>query len=138
MQEENTESVKFLALRQEKGWTLAQAAEYSGYGVSTINGLEKRGEGSERLKERLMALYTGIENPNTETEKENTERPKKNHSENTQQPSHEEEPSPAEWKRRALVAEAKLKNLQEACNAMGQHVQALGCTVQSFGRIISE
>ncbi len=48
-----------------------------------------------------------------------------------------DEPSAAEWKRRALAAEAKLKHLQEACSAMGQHVEALGCTVRHFGSIIS-
>ncbi len=48
------------------------------------------------------------------------------------------EPTPEEWKQRALLAEAKLRSLQDACNTMGQHVAALASTVQSFGRVIAE
>lgn len=43
-----------------------------------------------------------------------------------------------EWMERALRAEAKLKHLQRACNALGQHVSALGMTVDDFSKIISE
>ena len=41
------------------------------------------------------------------------------------------------WKERALRAEAKLAHLQRACNALGQHVSALGMTVDDFSKIIS-
>lgn len=42
------------------------------------------------------------------------------------------------WKARALRAGAKLKHLQRACNALGQHVSTLGMTVDDFSKIISE
>jgi transcriptional regulator with XRE-family HTH domain len=53
----NTESVNWAALRKAAGLTLAVAAERAGYGVATINGLEKRGEGSDRLKVTLASIY---------------------------------------------------------------------------------
>lgn len=43
-----------------------------------------------------------------------------------------------EWKMRAPVAEAKLEHLRRAVQALGQHVSALGLTVDDFSRIISE
>ncbi len=52
-----SESVNFADLRKFAGMTLDQAARLSGYGVATINGLEKTGAGSRRLRERLLAVY---------------------------------------------------------------------------------
>lgn len=49
----------------------------------------------------------------------------------------EEEGDLQHWKRRALEAEAKLSHLRTACAALGQHVSALGITVEDFSRIIS-
>lgn len=49
-----------------------------------------------------------------------------------------QELSAEEWRTRALIAEAKLAHLSSACAALGQHVQALGTTVNEFGKIISE
>lgn len=53
----NTESVKWSELRRAHGLTLQQVSEKTGYGVATINGLEKRGDGSVRLKTALAELY---------------------------------------------------------------------------------
>lgn len=53
----NSESVKWGELRLEAGMTLADAAARSGYSQATINGLEKHGEGSTRLQERLLDVY---------------------------------------------------------------------------------
>jgi hypothetical protein len=47
----------FKTARTAAGLTLQQAAQLSGYGVATINGLEKHGEGSDRLKKRLGEVY---------------------------------------------------------------------------------
>lgn len=52
-----TDSVNWAQMRKAAGLTLQQVAEKSGYGVATINGLEKRGEGSARLKALLATLY---------------------------------------------------------------------------------
>lgn len=46
--------IDWKALRERAGLTLEQVAEKSGYAVTTINGLELRDEGSERLRERLL------------------------------------------------------------------------------------
>ena len=54
--QKNTETVNFAQLRKDAGLTLAQLAELSGFGVATINGLEKRGEGSERLRKKIMEI----------------------------------------------------------------------------------
>lgn len=42
-----------------------------------------------------------------------------------------------QWKERAMKAEAKLAHLERACAALGQHVSALGITVENFSKIIS-
>lgn len=47
-------------MREDSGLTLAQLAELSGYSVSAINGLELRGEGSDRLKKKLLEI---LQNP---------------------------------------------------------------------------
>ena len=51
-----TETVNWSEIRKKSGLTLSQASELTGFGVATINGLEKRGEGSQRLKDKLMAV----------------------------------------------------------------------------------
>lgn len=43
-------------MRERAGLTLADVKSRTGYGISTINGLEQRGEGSERLKEKLKEV----------------------------------------------------------------------------------
>ncbi|MDZ4287810.1 MAG: helix-turn-helix transcriptional regulator [Prosthecobacter sp.] len=53
----NSDSVNWAQLRKDRGLTLQEAAAQSGYGAATINGLEKHGEGSPRLKTRLAILY---------------------------------------------------------------------------------
>ena len=50
-----TETVNFSEIRKNAGLTLAQVSELTGFGIGTINGLEKRGEGSKRLKDKLLA-----------------------------------------------------------------------------------
>jgi transcriptional regulator with XRE-family HTH domain len=40
-------------LREKAGYTLEQMAEMTGYSVSTINGLELKDEGSERLRDAV-------------------------------------------------------------------------------------
>lgn len=52
-----TESVNWRELRESRGLTLAQASALSGYGTATINGLEKHGDGSARLKAALAGIY---------------------------------------------------------------------------------
>jgi len=51
-----TESVNYSDLRKSAGLTLSQLSELTGFGVATINGLEKRGEGSARLKEKVASV----------------------------------------------------------------------------------
>lgn len=51
-----TDSVNWAELRKAAGLTLAQLSEMTGFGVGTINGLEKRGEGSKRLKDKMLAV----------------------------------------------------------------------------------
>ncbi len=89
MQEEIAENRNFKALREELGLTLAQLSEMSGYSISTISLLELKGEGSKRLKEKLMEILLSG----------------KNNSESIQTDY---------WRDRALVAEEKLKMLKAA------------------------
>ncbi len=132
MQEKSLTQANFLVKRiiQESGKKQSDIAQALGVSYVTVNRWVKGGRNISPEHFAALCAYLGVENASSDTElskvKELTQMQEKS------------EPSAEEWKRRALVAEAKLKNLQEACNAMGQHVQALGCTVQSFGRIISE
>lgn len=89
MQEEIAENRNFKALREELGLTLAQLSEMSGYSISTISLLELKGEGSKRLKDKLMEILLSG----------------KNNSESIQTDY---------WRDRALVAEEKLKMLKAA------------------------
>lgn len=50
--------MNFKALREQAGLTLEELAEKSGYSVSTINGLELNGEGSDRLKDKLREILS--------------------------------------------------------------------------------
>jgi transcriptional regulator with XRE-family HTH domain len=54
--------MNYQQLREQAGLTLEKAAKASGYGIATINGLEKHGEGSGRLKAKLLEIY-GIQKP---------------------------------------------------------------------------
>lgn len=45
-------------MREQAGLTLADLAAKSGYGISAINGLELKGRGSERLKERIREVLS--------------------------------------------------------------------------------
>ena len=89
MQEEIAENRNFKALREELGLTLAQLSEMSGYSISTISLLELKGEGSKRLKDKLMEILLSG----------------KNNSESIQTDY---------WRDRALVAEEKVKMLKAA------------------------
>lgn len=51
-----TDPVNFRELRERANLTLSQLAEITGYSVATINGLELHGEGSRRLKDRLVSV----------------------------------------------------------------------------------
>lgn len=87
--EKLTETVNWSEVRKNSGLTLAQLSELTGFGVATINGLEKRGEGSKRLKDKMMAVLL----------------------------SRTEEGAPSEarfWRDRALAAEQKLAMLKAA------------------------
>ena len=59
--EKNTEPVNFAELRKGKGLTLEELARRTGYGVSTINGLEKTGEGGARLRAAVLRALTETE-----------------------------------------------------------------------------
>jgi transcriptional regulator with XRE-family HTH domain len=91
-------------LREVAGLTLEELSKRTGYGISTINGLEKRGEGSARLKERLLEIL----NPQIETAK----------------PVDDLREIPpgfsvqSEWRHRALYAEGEVKRLRAALAAM--------------------
>jgi hypothetical protein len=47
----------FKALRKAAGLTLKQAAALSGYTTGAINGQELKGNGSDRLKAKLLEIY---------------------------------------------------------------------------------
>ncbi len=49
------------ALREQAGMTLEQLAKKSGWSPAAINGLELRGEGSQRLKDKLAELLLPAE-----------------------------------------------------------------------------
>lgn len=61
MQEKFTENRNFQEMRCGRGWTLAKLAELSGYSIATLNALELRGEGSMRLKKKVLSLLTNNE-----------------------------------------------------------------------------
>lgn len=83
-----SENVNWQELRSKAGLTLQQLAEISGYSVAAINGLELKGEGSPRLKDKLHSILL----------------------------SSNEEGARAEvghWRERALIAEEKLRILKK-------------------------
>jgi transcriptional regulator with XRE-family HTH domain len=53
-----TENVNWLDLREKSGLTLAQLATISGYSIATINGLELKNQGSDRLRDKLKSIFT--------------------------------------------------------------------------------
>lgn len=91
------------AARERSGLTLEQLAERVGYGVSTINGLELRGEGSERLKEKLLEVLgpylvaESVKDPLVLQVKDAED---------------------INWKERALNAERQLASLREALRSL--------------------
>ena len=83
------QNVNFSDLRKKSGLTLAQVSEMSGFGISAINGLEKTGKGSKRLKDKLTSVLL----------------------------SQDEEGAKSEtrfWRDRCLIAEKKLESLKGA------------------------
>lgn len=53
-----TENVNWSDLREKSGLTLAQLAAISGYSVATINGLELKNQGSDRLRGKLLSIFS--------------------------------------------------------------------------------
>ena len=53
-------SENYQKMREACGLTLQQAAKHSGYSVGTINGLELRGAGSQRLRHKLREVYGDV------------------------------------------------------------------------------
>lgn len=47
----------FKAIREERDLTLKDVSELAGYSISTISDFERTGEGSQRLKEKLLQIY---------------------------------------------------------------------------------
>lgn len=86
-----TEDENWAVLRASAKLTLVEVARATGYGVATINGLEKNNHGSVRLKEALRKLY-GLSD---DTLKEEAK-----------------EYQVIDWRDRAVRAEAKLAQLQ--------------------------
>ena len=87
--EKLTETVNWSDLRKSSGLTLAQLSELTGFGVATINGLEKRGEGSKRLRDKMMAVLLSKNEEGVHSEARF-------------------------WRDRALAAEQKLSMLKSA------------------------
>ena len=87
-----TETENWAVLRASAKLTLVEVSKATGYGVATINGLEKNNHGSVRLKEALRKLY-GLSD---DTLKEDTKAYQV-----------------IDWRDRAVRAESKLAQLQE-------------------------
>lgn len=77
----------------DAGLTLAEAAARSGYSQATINGLEKHGTGSQRLKDRLDEVYGG---------------------------SKVAETVGIDWRERALTAETELRTIRARLLELGE------------------
>jgi transcriptional regulator with XRE-family HTH domain len=95
-----TETVNWSALRLAAGMTLAEAAEKSGYGIATINGLERNGAGSKRLMDALHDLYgcpPGVSEPKMK-------------------------PQPVDWRSRALYAEDELRSVQKRLINLAENI----------------
>lgn len=99
-------------MREQAGLTLAELAKQSGYSIGTINGLELKGEGSQRLKDRLNEVLTPLVN------KESVKRGRLE-SVTTGVALHESaaHSETETWKRRAKDAEEKLHNLRTMLRA---------------------
>ncbi len=124
-------SVNLREILKQTGWKQVDLAKAIGVSPVTVNRWLKRSNGI--AKEYLEAISTAIGVDVMKlTGCEILREQLTDNSETDKDPSYEE------WRNRALIAEAKLKHLQEACSALGHHVSALGCTVQSFSKIISE
>lgn len=86
-----TETENWSVLRASAKLTLMEVAKATGYGVATINGLEKNNQGSVRLKEALRKLY-GLSDDTLKEEAKAYQ--------------------VIDWRDRAVRAEAKLAKLQ--------------------------
>lgn len=89
--------------------TLAVAAAKSGYSKPTINGLELRGEGSQRLKDRLRQIYTLAPT--------DADSVKRGHSDSVKSPvammdEATEYLTCEQWRDKALAAERKLEAIR--------------------------
>ena len=85
--------------REAKGMTLVQVAELSGYGIGTISDLERKGLGSDRLKQKLTDIYI-----RTSTDSTLRETAPKNSGDSDSEI----------WRRRALLAEKDLADLRNS------------------------
>ena len=96
------------AAREQAGLTLAQMATQSGYGISAINKLELKNEGSERLRKSVLEVLAAVKNtrcviyPTEDSAKSGVARL-------IDQP---DLVTPEQWKLRAIQAEEKLEQLQ--------------------------
>jgi transcriptional regulator with XRE-family HTH domain len=81
--------------------TLNELARATGYSVSTINGLELNGEGSERLKKRLLEVLP-YSPQNTDSVISGI----------AMKESQVEYKTKADWQQRALTAEKKLQAIR--------------------------
>ena len=79
--------------------TLVQVAELSGYGIGTISDLERKGLGSDRLKQKLTDIYI-----RTSTDSTLRETAPKNSGDSDSEI----------WRRRALLAEKDLADLRNS------------------------
>lgn len=109
----NSRLNQWKALREQAGLTLAELAEKSGYSTGTINGLELKGEGSQRLKDKLTEILTPLANKESVTD---------GRSESAKPPvelrDHPGESDLAIWKRRAQAAEGQLANLRDGLRSL--------------------
>lgn len=99
-------------MREQAGITLADLAEKSGYSIGTINGLELKGDGSQRLKDRLIQILTPLANKESVTGGR-SESATSGFALRENAPQSEVEI----WKRRAKDAEEKLHNLRTMLRA---------------------
>jgi transcriptional regulator with XRE-family HTH domain len=105
---------KWKELRDNAGLTLDDLAARSGYGKSTINGLEKHGVGSARLKKRLLEILAPVSTIPLPGDIRNPE---------SVSPGVAHEPALAyrtsdEWKRHAEQLKAEVKRLRAALRAL--------------------
>lgn len=101
--------MSFRALREASGMTLEQAAKVSGYGVSTINGLEIHDEGSTRLRKKLTDIYAAASGNQPDSLRDGP----------PQETTLAQEL--ALWQHRATQAEAELARLKSMLRELSKH-----------------